>query len=264
MGKLDQMRSLKGNVAGANVKPRTLAAPPAPDPKTVGVSRSRDTASIAVDRIQPDPDQPRKEFDHGELVMLGASLLQHGQLQPIRVRWCEERQSYVIIAGERRWRAAVLAQVPALQAVIVENRDPEAVLLEQLVENALRSDLKPLEQAEAYKRIIDARGITHAELAKLLAITQPSVTKALALLDLPLEVKDKVNEGTLAPATAYEISKAPPEARPRLAQAATTQNLTRDQVVSLRTARSTRTIHCGDFVIRITGPVDGDLDAALA
>ena len=95
------------------------AAPAGPD-RLQGVARSKNAAEIPVDRIGPDPDQPREEFDAEALGRLAESLKTRGQLQPIRVRWDEEQGAYVIVCGERRWRAAELAGLPTMSCVIVD------------------------------------------------------------------------------------------------------------------------------------------------
>ncbi len=136
---------------GAGRTPHRLRGVSAPvvaatiDPKKQGVARSQNTAEIRVDRIVRDANQPREEFDPEGLASLAESLKTRGQLQPIRVRWDEGRGVYVIVCGERRWRAAALAGLETLTCVIHEGEID--VLAIQLIENALREDLKPIEQA---------------------------------------------------------------------------------------------------------------------
>jgi ParB family chromosome partitioning protein len=157
-----------------------------------------------VDRIAADPDQPREEFDPEALQRLADSLRAKGQLQPIRVRWDEGRGAYIIICGERRWRAATMAGLETLHCVIVEGTvEPVELLAIQLVENALREDLRPVEQARAYRTLMDQKGWSTRQLAAELAVTQPQVVRTLALLDLPAVVQEAVEQGTLAPGTAY-------------------------------------------------------------
>ena len=120
MGKMDQLRRTSaGNVAesmGAGLespsrlRPASGAGPRALPAALQGVSRSKDVAQIRLDRIVPDPDQPREDFDDESLDRLADSLKNRGQLQPIRVRWDEPRDRYVIVCGERRWRAAEIAR----------------------------------------------------------------------------------------------------------------------------------------------------------
>src|SRR5262245_29009071 len=158
MGKFDEItRTLGGNVrdsfgTGAPVAP----LPPGLDvgdarrmpARLAGLAKARDAAVIPIDKIQRDDDQPREDFDDAGLDRLAESLKARGQLQPIRVRWDEGSGAYVIIAGERRWRAAVRAGLPALTCMVHEaSLDPAELLAIQLVENCLREDLRPVEQA---------------------------------------------------------------------------------------------------------------------
>jgi ParB family chromosome partitioning protein len=137
-----------------------------------GTSRLNRALAIPVDRIVPDPNQPRKAFDPGDLHELTESLKARGQLQPIRVRWDDGAASWIIISGERRWRAARNAGLETLQCI--EAKGPlteDEVLEDQLVENLLRENLDPIEQANAFKTLIDRRGMTQFELAGLLRIS---------------------------------------------------------------------------------------------
>jgi ParB family chromosome partitioning protein len=176
--------------------------------KLRGTARLRDALRIDIDRIVPDPNQPRKEFDPDELADLAESLRSRGQLQPIRVRWETALERWVIVVGERRYRAAAQAGLTSLVCIEAPGpATPEDVLEDQLVENALRSDLKPIEQAHAYRILLTRRGWSHRQLAEALRISPGSVAKALALLDLPEAVQAQVERGALPPATAYEVSK---------------------------------------------------------
>ena len=172
--------------------PLPAGAPPGPS-RYRGVTRPRDALTIGVDRIMPDPDQPRKEFDEGPLADLAGSLRARGQLQPIRVRWSPEADRWVIIAGERRYRAALRAGLGSLICVEVPGSPtPEEVLEEQLVENALREDLRPIEQARAYKALVDRRGCSIRQLAESLHVSHTAVSRALALLGLPEDLQGRV------------------------------------------------------------------------
>src|SRR4051812_5207719 len=138
-----------------------------------GVARSKHAVEIPVDRIQADPDQPREEFDEEALDRLAESLRSKGQLQPIRVRWDEGRGAYVIVMGERRWRAAIKAGLATLSCVVHQGPvDPGELLALQLVENAVREDLKPIEQAKAYRKLQELYGWSGNRLAKELAVPQ--------------------------------------------------------------------------------------------
>jgi ParB family chromosome partitioning protein len=240
MSKLDELRRTAGhNVkdsagAGRVDQPAGTTSIGAPD-RWRGVERSRDMALIPVAKIDRDPDQPRQEFDEEALALLAESLRLRGQLQPIRVRWDESRGMYVILAGERRWRAARMAGLDKLSCVIHEgDLTDEEKLAMQLVENALRTDLKPVEQARAYRRLMEAKGYSTRELAAELHIAQTSVVRALALLELPADVQARVEGGELAATVAAELTKLPdPAIQAEIAQAIVAEGLTRTEVTEL-------------------------------
>lgn len=189
--------------------------------------------AVPLDRIAPDPDQPRKEFDPDVLARLAASLAEHGQLQPCRVRWDAGRRVYVLVAGEQRFRAAGLAGLATLDCVEAPaDADPSAVLTQQLVENCLRSDLKPVEQAAAFRRLMDTEGWSARQTAARLHLSPNAVLRALDLLDLPEAVRASVDAGDLAASTAAEIGKLKdPEVVAAVAGEAVAGGLTRAEVV---------------------------------
>lgn len=214
MGKLDELRRMAGgNVdesMGVGRAPCTTGQPEAPAAPTrwQGVTRSKDTALIPVDRIERDPGQPREDFDEEALRRLAESMRTRGQLQPIRVRWDEGRGVYVVIVGERRWRAAHMAGLATLSCTVHDGAMDQGELLAlQLVENVLREDLRPIEEARAYRTLMERNGWSVSQLARELAIDHSGVSRALALLELPASVQEQVEQGALPPATAYEVSK---------------------------------------------------------
>jgi ParB family chromosome partitioning protein len=211
-----------------------LAAATPAAARDAGVSRSRHAVEIEIGRIRPDPDQPREEFDPQALARLAASLKARGQLQPIRVRWDEGQGAYIIVVGERRYRAATMAGLATLSCVVHQGAvDPGERLALQLVENALREDLRPVEQAKAYRKLMEIHGWSGRQLAEELAIPQPAVVQALSLLKLPEAVQAEVDAGRLAPRTAYEVSKLEDaEEQARLAERVVAEKLTRDQAVA--------------------------------
>jgi ParB family chromosome partitioning protein len=249
MGKLDDMLKHDKASIAASVGAGYAAgiAPPGLNPaeaqrmpaRLQGVTKAKDALLIPTDRIQPDTEQPRDDFDSEALERLAKSLKTRGQLQPIRVRWDEGRGAYVIIMGERRWRAAVQAGLPAMTCVVHDAPLASGELLAlQLIENALREDLKPIEQAKAYRRLMDAHGWSGHQLARELALTQSSVSRTLALLDLPDPVQAKVDAGELPARTAYEIGKLPDAVEQIvLAERAASDKLTGDQVEAAVKAR---------------------------
>ena len=165
---------------------------------------------IKLEMVIADPNQPRTDFDEEALKELADSLRERGQLQPIRVRWDAQAEKYVVVVGERRWRAARMAGLDTIQAVVMDkDATPDDLLEDQLVENALRRDLKPIEQARAYKRLMDSRGFNQTQLAERLRISQPSVARALSLLNLPEPIQEHVESGDIPPTTAYALTKIP-------------------------------------------------------
>lgn len=195
----------------ASMAPREEAGPPVPpsgnDP-FAGRKALREAALIRYDRIERDSIQPRQEFDAESLERLARSLKERGQLQPIRVRWDEGRGVYVIVLGERRWRAAGLAGLEMLSCVVVDGNPTQAELLEdQLVENCLREDLKPTELANAYRSLMNRLGLTQTKLAERLNISQTAVSQAMAILGLPIEIKQAIDAGKVSRSVGYEASK---------------------------------------------------------
>lgn len=165
--------------------------------QTVGVSILPGARNIDVGRIMADPSQPRRTFDESELEDLAASLREAGQQQPIRVRWDGQRDRYVIISGERRWRASQKAGLSTLMAV-VDGRDlsDDQILEAQLIENAVRSDLTAVESGRAYQTLMTTWQCSQQELAARLHVSTSKVSRALAALDLPEQVQREIAMGT--------------------------------------------------------------------
>jgi ParB family chromosome partitioning protein len=240
MSKLEEMRRMTaGNVDDSMGVGRTVVhgAQPGPGPSAParwqGVSKSKNAAEIPVDKIGPDPDQPREEFDPDALQRLADSLKARGQIQPISVRWVEERGQYMIVCGERRWRAAGLAGLSTMSCVVLDRPIPPGDLLAmQLVENLLREDLKPIEQARAYRALMEGNGWTVSQVARELAVDHSNVSRALALLNLPATVQELVEQGALPPATAYEVSKLDdPKSQAEVAAQVVSEGLSRAETV---------------------------------
>jgi ParB family chromosome partitioning protein len=149
---------------------------------------------LPIDAIAPNPHQPRKDFNDKALLDLSASLRQSGVLQPVVVRRFGE--GYQLIVGERRWRAAKLAGITRIPAVIREVSDAQSLEL-ALVENLLREDLNPMEEAEAYQRLLAEFGWTQEELAQRVARDRSSVANCLRLLKLPELIQADLRAGRL-------------------------------------------------------------------
>jgi len=190
--------------------------------ETVGVSAMHSAKQIAVNRIIPDPDQPRKTFDDQDLADLAGSLRDHGQCEPVRVRWEAGRDRYIIVAGERRWRAAQQAGLTTLTAV-VETREmsPDKVLEMQIVENALRVDLTPLEAGRAYQTLMKLWACNQTQLAQRLHISQPKVSRSLEALNLPADIQADVEQGKTGAMAAVKRERAKAARRPKTKQTTT-------------------------------------------
>ena len=150
---------------------------------------------IPVTQIQPNRDQPRKTFVEEELRALVESIKRHGILQPVLVRRKSEDR-YELIAGERRFRAATLAQLPVVPAVIRKSSDEESTIL-SLIENIQRSNLNPVEEAKAYRRLIDEFGVTQEAVAERVGRDRASVANICRMLSLSTEVQGMVASGQL-------------------------------------------------------------------
>ena len=143
---------------------------------------------LRISDIEPNPDQPRKQFDEVELAALSASIAEYGLLQPIVVTESGVLPgTYRIIAGERRWRASRMAGLDEIPCVIFDG-DELAAAQVSLVENIQRSDLNPIEEAMGYRALIERFGMTQDSVAQKIGKSRPAVTNALRLLDLPEEV----------------------------------------------------------------------------
>jgi ParB family transcriptional regulator, chromosome partitioning protein len=151
---------------------------------------------VALDHIQPGRYQPRRVFDEGALAELAESIRAQGVVQPIVVRSIGGNQ-YEIVAGERRWRAAKLAELKTIPAVI-RTLDERGAMAVALVENIQRADLNPLEEADAMQRLIQECGLTHEECAQAVGRKRATITNLLRLRELEDEVQQQVRESKLS------------------------------------------------------------------
>lgn len=158
-------------------------------------SRKREAPEeIRIDRIVPNPHQPRRNFDEEALAELAASIRTHGVVQPVIVR--READGYTLIAGERRLRASKLAGLTTVPA-IVRDYNEEAAAEVALVENLQREDLNPVEEGRAYRRLMETYGYTQEKLAGIVGKSRPYVANLLRILALPKEVLARLEEGKL-------------------------------------------------------------------
>ncbi len=166
---------------------------------------------IPVDAIAPNPSQPRTQFDPGELDDLAQSIREHGVLQPVLVSQ-QPDGTYVLITGERRWRAVKLAGLPTVPALVKE-ATPQNSLEMALVENIQRRDLNPLEEAHAYKQLLEEHGLTQEQLGQRIGKSRVAVTNTLRLLHLPDAVRDALVNGLITEGHARAILTANGDAK---------------------------------------------------
>lgn len=171
--------------------------------------------SLPLQKVEPNPNQPRHRFDEEELQALADSISEHGILQPLAVRKMEGG-FYQIIAGERRWRAARLAGLQEVPVVVVE-ADDKTVMELALIENLQRQDLNPMEEAEGYRVLTEEYGLTQEEAAARVGKSRPAVANALRLLALPDEVRELVEKGELSAGHARAILSLPTKAKQKTA-----------------------------------------------
>lgn len=157
---------------------------------------------LAIEKIVPNKEQPRKHFDAAALGELAASIETQGILQPVVVRRVGDR--YELVAGERRWRAAQMAGLQAVPALIKELSDERALQV-ALIENIQRRDLDPLEEAMAYQRLLDEHALRHEDVAKAVGKTRTAITHSLRLLRMPEQLVTLVAGGQLSPGHARAV-----------------------------------------------------------
>jgi len=150
---------------------------------------------LRISEVEPNSQQPRRDFDAEKLEELAESIRQHGVITPITVR--KTGDTYQIIAGERRWRAARMAGLSEIPALIL-NADDVKTYEMALIENLQRENLNPIEEAEGYFTLIERMGLTQAEAAERIGRSRPSISNAMRLLSLPDEVKKLVKEGSIS------------------------------------------------------------------
>lgn len=152
--------------------------------------------SVPLDAIRPNPNQPRRRFADDTLESLAASIKEVGVLQPVVVDRSEP-DGYVLVVGERRWRAARLAGLAEIPAVIRESAEDSRGLVQALIENVQREDLRPLEEAAGYRQLLEDFGLTHEEVAKRIGKSRSTVSNMLRLLQLPAQVQGLLDRGEI-------------------------------------------------------------------
>ena len=206
-----------------------LIPPEAAESGSAATSALRD---VPVASIRPNPHQPRQHFDEESLSALTASVRELGVLQPVLVREVGAGE-FELIAGERRWRAAKRAGLPTIP-VLVRAADDLASLEQAVVENLHRQDLNPLEEAAAYRQLLDDLGMTHEDLAERVGRSRAAITNAMRLLGLAPTVQRRIAGGTLTAAHGRAIAGlADAEMQERAAQRVVAQNLSVRQTEDL-------------------------------
>lgn len=216
---------------------------PSPDvPTDETPETDRRLREIEITRLELDDTGLRQRHDPESLEGLARSIARRGMLAPLRVRFDSADNLYRVVCGERRYHAAVLAGLDTVPCLIVDTATPADVLEERLVENLHREDLAPLEQASGYRELMTLRGWTASHLASVLGLHKGTVTRTLALLELPEAVRAQVSAGSLSPAAAYELSKLDdPATQVELADQVVAGELSRAETAELvRTERSGR------------------------
>jgi ParB-like partition proteins len=174
------------------------------EPTTAGET----VTNLPVNAIRPNPFQPRQHFKPEELEALAESIKLHGLLQPILVR--PKDGEYELVAGERRWRAAQLAGLTEIPAIIRHCSDDELLAL-ALIENLQREDLNPLDEAQAYKVLMEKFGLTQEAIAERVGKSRAAVANTLRLLNLPEPIKQALRDGTITEGHARALLGAPDE-----------------------------------------------------
>ena len=176
--------------------------------RSAGRRPNRAAAVLPMDQVIPDPEQPRKYFDETELANLAASIKSHGLLQPIRCRYSDEQKLWVIVSGERRYRAHKLINATEIAVVCDDrNRTDAEIKTHQLIENIQRESFKPVEEAKAFAELMTLESITAAELARRLKKGRQYVSQCLSLLKLSEDQQNQIDAGTLPVGQAYKLAR---------------------------------------------------------
>lgn len=255
-------------------------------------ARASNVGHVKLSDVIPDPNQPRKDFDQKALARLARTIKRYGQLVPIRVRRDPESSHWMIVSGERRYHAAKLAGLKVIQCVFDDQlSDPAKTLELQLIENCLREDLRPIEQARAFRAVMEAKGWSGNRLSKEIGLSQATVATALRTLGLPVPIQEMVDRGEVPRSVAYHISRLhDPVKESEIVDRIASEGLNRDAVIRLvretcsrqlrgqrphqgwkeksgkRRRSRIRTISTASAIVRVTllnGTTEADLLAAL-
>lgn len=165
---------------------------------------------ISIHDVKPNANQPRKAFDEEKISELAASIKENGIIQPLIVR--KKGKSYEIVAGERRWRASIKAELKEVPCIVRELNDEQNMLL-AIVENMQREDLNPLEEAEGINQMISTYGLTQEQVSKSVGKSRPYIANSLRLLKLPDEIKALISDGSISAGHGRALLSVPDEER---------------------------------------------------
>jgi len=219
---------------------------------------------LPISQVESCSSQPRKLFDEAALAELADSIREHGVIQPLTVRKLSSGY-YQIIAGERRWRAARMAGLSEIPAVVIDADDKKAAEL-ALVENLQREDLNPMEEAAGYQSLIQTYHMTQEEAARRVGKSRSAVANAMRLLGLQAGVRKLVEEGTLSAGHARTLLPLPPALQAKAAEAVVQGQLSVRQTEALVKKLSTELDEDGeeDEPQHVSGEVDYTLEAQVA
>jgi ParB family chromosome partitioning protein len=211
---------------------------------------------IPVDRIAPNPRQPRAHFDPGELAELAASIREHGVIQPLIVTYEEQNDQFVLVAGERRWLAARQAGLQSVPALVREASDQQRLEL-ALIENVQRADLGPLEAAEAYRQLVEDFGLSHEEVSTRVGKSRVAITNTMRLLKLPQSVQQALVENRISEGHARALlALATPQA-----QAAALQTILERDLTVRQTEELVRRLSGNRLPQQLKGPPSPEVSA---
>ena len=236
---------------------------------TLGLDRTQSLTMLAIDKIVPNPDQPRRHFSPSKMEELVNSVRERGVLQPIRVREIKTNETYEIIAGERRWRAAKEVGLTELPAIIIREQTPDQAFIDALIENVVREDLNPIDRAEALVRVrvhLGAHSWDELAQSKRIGLSRRQIFHLLGLSSLPDHVKDDIRAGILTEkhGRALRLLKDQPELLDRAHERIRAKRLSGDDALQLvkDMARGAET-STAPKVFRVTYRNDAELISLL-
>ena len=193
--------------------------------------KEKGVTEIPLEKLVPNPQQPRKDFSEEKLAEMANTIKAYGVIQPVLVH--KEKEQYILVAGERRYKAARMAGLKTIPAIVKEYNSKELIEI-ALVENLQREDLNPIEEANAYKRLLDEFNFSQEELARKIGRSRSSIANTLRLLTLEEEIKKYLSDGKLTPGQVRPLlSISNPEQRRYLAMKILDNKLTARQVENM-------------------------------